>query len=68
MDCVFFVFHLCSAPHPQAAYDLAHAVKWIRNNIRSHIPEANPNKIFLSGHSAGGHLVSLLATDRKSVV
>jgi acetyl esterase/lipase len=47
--------------HPEHVKDVARAVAW----VHSHIGEYGgcPDKLFLAGHSAGGHLVSLLATD-----
>lgn len=48
---------------PAHAKDVAAALKWVRELIE--IYGGDPNKIFLSGHSAGGHLASLLATDHR---
>ncbi len=48
------------APAEQAR-DLARALAWTVKNIRRYA--GSPERIFLCGHSAGGHLVSLLATD-----
>lgn len=47
--------------HPEHVKDVARAVAW----VRTHLPEygADASRLFLVGHSAGGHLVSLLATD-----
>jgi acetyl esterase/lipase len=47
--------------HPEHVKDVARAVAW----VRSHIAEygGSPERLFLAGHSAGGHLVSLLASD-----
>jgi len=47
--------------HPEHAKDVARAVRWAVAEGRSY--NLNPTKLVLSGHSAGGHLVSLLATD-----
>jgi acetyl esterase/lipase len=41
------------------AISSARAVKWVHNNIKTYGGDAN--KIFLSGHSAGGHLAALIA-------
>ncbi|MDY6864283.1 MAG: alpha/beta hydrolase [Thermodesulfobacteriota bacterium] len=49
------------AKHPAQIEDVASAFAWIYNNIYKY--EGDPKKIFISGHSAGGHLVSLLALD-----
>src|SRR5262249_23495909 len=47
--------------HPEHVKDIARAVAW----TRAHIAEygGRPDRLFLAGHSAGAHLVSLLATD-----
>lgn len=45
------------------ADDLCRALVYIRDHIHEHYPNADPSQIFLSGHSAGGHLVSLLVLD-----
>ena len=47
--------------HPEHVKDLARAVAWTRAHIADY--GGSPAKLFLAGHSAGGHLVSLLATD-----
>lgn len=49
--------------HPEHIRDVARAFAW----TRSHIGEygGDPEKLFLAGHSAGGHLVTLLATDES---
>ena len=49
--------------HPEHIKDLARAFAWTRNHIAEHGGRAD--EIFLMGHSAGGHLVALLATDEK---
>jgi acetyl esterase/lipase len=49
--------------HPEHVKDVARAVRWTRDHIAGH--GGNPDRIFLFGHSAGGHLVSLLATDES---
>jgi arylformamidase len=38
---------------------------YIRDHIHEHCPEADPSQIFLSGHSAGAHLISLLVLDKS---
>src|SRR5262245_12611998 len=48
--------------HPHHVRDVAEAVAWTRANIAQY--GGDPSRLFLMGHSAGGHLVSLLATDR----
>lgn len=47
--------------HPEHVKDVARAVAWVRANIARR--GGDPERLFLAGHSAGGHLVSLLATD-----
>jgi acetyl esterase/lipase len=49
--------------HPEHVTDVARAVAW----THAHIAEygGRPDQMFLAGHSAGAHLVSLLATDDK---
>ncbi|WP_439582326.1 alpha/beta hydrolase [Dyadobacter bucti] len=39
----------------------AQAVKWVKKNISKY--GGNPERIFVSGHSAGGHLAALISTD-----
>jgi acetyl esterase/lipase len=51
---------------PNANYDemtteIAKAIEWTKTNIEAY--GGNPNTIFLTGHSAGGHLVALAATN-----
>jgi acetyl esterase/lipase len=40
------------------ALDMAKSVKWVYENIASY--GGNPDRIFISGHSAGGHLAALV--------
>jgi acetyl esterase/lipase len=49
--------------HPEHIKDLARAFAWTRKHIAEH--GGDPDQIFLVGHSAGGHLVALLAGDEK---
>lgn len=49
--------------HPSNAEDVAAAVAWIHGHIAAH--GGDPDSIFLMGHSAGCHLVSLVATDAR---
>ena len=49
--------------HPDHVKDVARAVAWTRDHIAEY--GGSPGRIFLLGHSAGGHLVSLLATDES---
>jgi acetyl esterase/lipase len=47
--------------HPEHVRDVARAVRWTRDHIAEY--GGSPERLFLAGHSAGGHLVALLATD-----
>jgi acetyl esterase/lipase len=46
--------------HPEHVKDLARAFAWVRGHIGDH--GGDRDRILLCGHSAGGHLVSLLAS------
>ena len=45
--------------------DICRALAYIRNHIQEHCPRADPDQVFISGHSAGAHLISLLVVDRS---
>ncbi|MDB5120381.1 MAG: Esterase [Sphingobacteriales bacterium] len=47
--------------YKQMATECASAVKWVKENISQY--GGNPDKIFLMGHSAGGHLAALVDVD-----
>jgi len=47
--------------HPDHIQDVAKAFAWVHTNIAKYGGRAD--RIFISGHSAGAHLVALLATD-----
>jgi arylformamidase len=47
--------------HPEPARDAAYALRWTRENIAGY--QGDPEKVLLSGHSAGGHLAALIALD-----
>ena len=49
--------------HPAHIEDVARAFAWTRTHIADF--GGCPDEIFVVGHSAGGHLVSLLATDER---
>jgi acetyl esterase/lipase len=49
--------------HPEHVKDVARAVAWTHEHIGEY--DGDPQHLFLLGHSAGGHLVSLLATDES---
>ena len=48
--------------HPHHVEDVVASVRWIKT-FGQQSKNFNPGNIFLCGHSAGGHLVSLVATD-----
>ena len=45
------------------AKQVAKAVEWTKENISKY--NGNPEKIYLTGHSAGGHLIALVGTNTK---
>jgi len=47
--------------HPSHAEDVARAIAWTTKNIKNY--GGDPERIILCGHSAGGHLVSLVCCD-----
>lgn len=47
----------------QMANDCALAVKWVQGHIAAY--GGNPERIFLMGHSAGGHLAELINADPR---
>ncbi|MCF6312520.1 MAG: alpha/beta hydrolase [Verrucomicrobiales bacterium] len=49
--------------HPSNAEDVGNAVVWVHENIGKYGGAAG--QLFLMGHSAGSHLVSLVATDER---
>ncbi|MCF0064262.1 alpha/beta hydrolase fold domain-containing protein [Dyadobacter chenwenxiniae] len=50
-----------AADYKAMAISIAKSVKWVKENISQY--GGDPDKIFLSGHSAGGHLAALVALD-----
>jgi acetyl esterase/lipase len=52
-----------SARHPDHIEDVAKAFAWVKANAGKY--GGSKDKLYVSGHSAGGHLVALLATDEK---
>jgi len=50
-----------NAVHPTHVQDVALAFNWVYRNIAEY--GGDPDNIYVFGQSAGGHLVSLLATD-----
>jgi acetyl esterase/lipase len=49
--------------HPEHIKDVARAFAWAHDHVADH--GGRPDRLFLVGHSAGGHLVALLATDER---
>ena len=49
--------------HPDHIHDVAKAFAWVKENCGKY--GGNKDKLFVCGHSAGGHLVALLATDES---
>lgn len=49
--------------HPVHVQDIAAAINWVHENIRRY--GGDPEKISLLGHSAGAHLVALVATNPR---
>jgi acetyl esterase/lipase len=49
--------------HPEHVKDVARAFAWVQRNIRKY--HGDPDRLFVCGHSAGGHLCALLATDDR---
>ncbi|HEX3150212.1 MAG TPA: alpha/beta hydrolase [Gemmataceae bacterium] len=49
--------------HPDHIHDVAKAVAWVKANCGKY--GGDKDHLFLSGHSAGGHLVALLALDES---
>jgi acetyl esterase/lipase len=52
-----------SARYNEMANASARAVQWVKNNIRKY--GGDPEKIFVGGHSAGGHLAALITVENK---
>jgi acetyl esterase/lipase len=48
---------------PAYLEDAAAAVAWVLNNIASY--GGSPEKVFVSGHSAGGYLASMIGLDKR---
>lgn len=47
--------------HPAHIEDCARAFAWLRDHVAEH--GGDPDRLFISGQSAGGHLTALLAAD-----
>jgi acetyl esterase/lipase len=51
------------ATYKEMAEYTARSVKWVKDNIQNY--GGNPDRIFISGHSAGGHLAALISLDNQ---
>jgi acetyl esterase/lipase len=49
--------------HPDHINDIASAFVWVHNNIDQY--GGDPQRVFIAGHSSGGYLAMLLATDPR---
>jgi len=62
IGCVICNYRLSPAvQHPAHVEDVAKAFAWVKANCGEY--GGSKDKLFVSGHSAGGHLVALLGTD-----
>lgn len=52
-----------AAQYDEMAADAALSVKWVQEHIAAY--GGDPEKIFVSGHSAGGHLAALISMDPR---
>ena len=52
------------AKFPLPVEDCRNAVKWVYDNIAEH--GGDPNRLFVGGHSAGGHLAALITFEADS--
>lgn len=49
--------------HPAHTQDVAQSIAWLQQNVANY--GGDPKRIILMGHSAGGHIVSLLGTNAR---
>jgi acetyl esterase/lipase len=49
--------------HPEHVRDVALAFDWVKRNVDHY--GGDPEDVFIAGHSAGGHLVALLALNER---
>lgn len=65
-DYVFVNVNYRLAPnytYPVFVYDVAQALSWVYNHIEEY--GGDKSKIYLMGHSAGGHLIALVSFDSR---
>jgi dipeptidyl aminopeptidase/acylaminoacyl peptidase len=64
IGCAVISYRLSPAvQHPEHVKDCARAFAWLHARVKEH--GGNPERLFVSGQSAGGHLTALLTLDRK---
>ena len=51
------------ANYDQMTHEIATAIKWLESDIEKY--GGNPEKLFVTGHSAGGHLIALATMNPK---
>lgn len=56
-------YRLAPATYKNMAFDAARAVRWVMDHIEEY--GGDPGRIFISGHSAGGHLSALISLNRE---
>jgi len=56
-------YRKCPTTYDEISRDVVKSIKWVKENITQY--GGDTNKIFISGHSAGGHLAALVATDNQ---
>jgi len=49
--------------YEEMAYDCSEAIKWVKDSIATY--GGSPDRIFVMGHSAGGHLAALINNDPR---
>jgi len=61
--CVIINYNLSPNSIYKMSQDCTAAVIWVHQNIFNY--GGNPNRIFLMGHSAGGHMIALINSDPR---
>ena len=63
--CINYRLHSLEKPlkHPNQTEDCTAAIAWVFKNIEKY--GGNNKQIFISGHSSGAHLASLIACDKR---